>query len=884
MSLFRRISNLFFRSSMEQEIDAELKSHVEMRTADNIARGMSPEAALRDALLKFGNPIVMKEKVTKADAALGLESFFRDVRYALRQLRKSPGFAVTAILTLALGIGATAAMFSIVNTVLLNPLPFPHSDRLMWLKQQDHSLPGITPESLSYPDYFAWRAQNHTFSGMASYRGGSTTLQVRGGAQRLESQTVSANFFQVLGTLPTLGRDFGWREENPGNRSVMLSYQLWQSAFGSATSIVGQSIRLDDHSYLVAGVMPKDFQFPIGKPAAVLWISLSNDADGEAPFVNEPGADVLRIIGRLKPGVTMQQAKADLDLIATHLARQYPDTNKWYTSCLIQPELDHMIGDTSTALRILFGAVTLLLLIACANVAGLLLARGSRRTAEFALRSAVGASRAVIIWQLLIESATLSLCASVVGVCLAVGLLKGMIRLVPLDIPRIEHASLNGTVLIFVLGVSIITGLLFGILPALRISRLEPSLALRGGARGITSGRGQHRLHNGLVISQLAVGLILLVTSGLFIRSFVHTLNVDPGFNPKHVLTARLGVSFDRYSHDQHFQVYQQIVTRLMALPGVQAVSAAYPLPLSGSRLEFSFAIQGRPVARGDWPSESIVIVMPGFFKTMRIPLMAGRAFTERDGTKGAPVMMINQAFARKYFARENPIGQHIQVGLGDGSFNKPVREVVGVVGDVKQKGLAAKSVPEYYLPFAQAVITNPVLTIRTSGDPASIGNEVQTAVNETYKNVPVYEVSTLKDYLSESLAQPRFQTLLLTFFAVVALILSAISLYGLLAYIVTQRTFEIGLRMALGAKRIDVLSMIIRQGLKLAVAGLLVGLGISLGITRLLSKMLYGIQPFDLPTFAVVTLVLLVVSLGAGAVPAIRAARLDPVTTLREQ
>jgi predicted permease len=807
----------------------------------------------------------------------------QDLRFALRQLRQNVGFALTTIVTLALGIGATTAIFSLVNAVLLRPLPFPEQGRLMWLHQQDHSLPGVVPEPLSYPTYFDWRAQNHTFSGMASYDGGGVTLETGSGAQRLDAETVSANLFQVLGVAPVLGRDFRWDDEKPGNRAVMLSYSLWQSNFGSATDIAGRMIRLNDHNYVVAGVMPKGFQFPLEGPGQALWISSAEDADGKSPKTSQRGFDSLDVVGRLKPGVTLEQAKADLNVIAGNLALQYPD-NKWYTSALVEPELQHMIGDTRPALRVLFGAVTLVLLIACANVAGLLLARGSRRSAEFALRAAIGASRAKIIQQLLVESLVLSFCGGVAGVALAFGLLRGMVRLMPLNIPRMGGATIDGSVLLFVLIASVVTGLLFGVLPAWRMSHLEPVQALREGSRGVAGGRGQHRLHNGLVIAQTAIGLVLLVGSGLLIRSFVRILNVDPGFDPKHVLTARVGVSFDRLDHDQHLQFYNQLVERLSALPGVQSASAGWPLPMSDSNASISFSIAGRGTAKGDHPSESTGVVLPGYFATMRIPLLSGRTFGEQDSTKAAPVIIINQAFARKYFPGENPIGKHIQADLGDDVIEHPMREVIGVVGDIKRKGLTADADPQYFLPYSQAMITNPFLAIRTGGDPASVENALRATVQEMDKSVPVYQVSTLEDYISKSVARPRFQALLLSCFAAIALMLSAIGLYGLLSYMVVQRTLEIGLRMALGAQRGEVLRMIVRHGLTLALIGLGAGLAISAMMTRLLSGMLYSVRPFDLVTFVAVTAILLLVSLAASSVPASRAARLDPMETLREQ
>jgi predicted permease len=877
------LKQLLSRRKIYSDLSEEIEQHLSEKTEAFMAEGMSREQARRAAKREFGNVSRIEERGRETWMWPLAESLWADTKFALRQLRKNYGFALTAILTMALGIGATTAIFSVVNTVLLRPLPFPEQDRLMSIHQQDHALPGIAPEALSYPDYFDWRAQNHSFSGMAAYGEGGVTLESDGETQRVDVKDVSSNFFQVLGVTPMLGRDLRREEEKAGNHAAMLSYALWQSNFGSAKDIAGKTIRLDGKSYTVAGVMPRGFQYPLDDSPVALWISIARADEGTSPATAERGLNVLSVIGRLKPGVTVEQARADLSVVAANLARQYPDNNKQYTSALVEPELQHMTGDTRPALRILFGAVTMVLLIACANVAGLLLARSSRRSAEFALRAAIGASRAALMRQLLVESVTLSVCGGVAGVALAFGLLRGIVRLMPLDIPRIQDASIDAGVLAFVVATSLVTGLLFGVLPAWKMSQTNPGNALRDGSRSLAGARGQHRVHNGLVIAQTGIGLVLLVSSGLLIRSFIRILNVDPGFDPKHVLTARIRVS-DKLDHDRHYQFYEQLLTRLSALPGVQSASAGWPLPMSDNHAGVSFAIEGRPVAKGDEPDESLGLAMPGFFATMHIPLLSGRVFGEQDGLKGAPTIIINQAFASKYFPNVNPIGQHIRVELGDDVFERPMREVVGVVGDIKGRGLTLSPEPQYYLPFAQAVITDPFLTIRTSGDPDAMQSAVRGVVREMDKSFPVYQVSTLEDYVSKSAAQPRFQTFLLTCFAVIALILAAIGLYGLLSYLVVQRTFEIGLRMALGAQRMGVLRMIVVRGLTLSLIGVGAGLVTSLLVTRLLSGMLYGIHSSDPMTFLVTTTILLLVCIAASSIPAYRAARLDPMKTLREQ
>ncbi|MGD0890256.1 MAG: ABC transporter permease [Terracidiphilus sp.] len=880
----RWLKQLVTRQGIYNDLSEEIEQHLAEKTEALMAEGMSREDAERAARREFGNVTRIHERGREAWMWPLAESLWADMKFAFRQLTKSPGFALTAILTIALGIGATTAIFSLVNAVLLRPLPFPEQDRLMWLSLQDHSLPGVVPQSVSYPDYFDWRAQNHTFESMASYAQSPVILQQDGDAQRMDAQVVSSNFFQLLGVAPMLGRDFNLQDEKPGNRAVMLSYALWQSNFGGSKNIVGKTIQMDDEKFVVAGVMPRGFQFPLENPGPALWKSIADDADGTSPKTVQRGFNVLAVIGRLKTGATLDQARADMNLVAGNLAREYPDNDKQFSSALVEPELAHMTGDVRPALRILFGAVTLMLLIVCANVAGLLLARGSRRHAEFALRAAIGASRTAIVRQLLVESVTLSVCGGAAGVALAYGLVQAAERLMPLDIPRMNRASIDGSVLLFDLAVSLVAGIAFGLLPALRMARSTPAQALREGSRTVAGVRGQNRLHNGLVIAQTAIGMVLLIGSGLLVRSFIRIVNVDPGFDSKHVLTMRAGVSFLKMQHDQHFLFYQQMLARIAAVPGVGSASAGWPLPMNSSNVTVSFNIQGRPMAKGDEPSESLGVIMPGYFETMRTPLIAGRTFDERDGLKGPATIVINQAFAKKYFPHENPLGQHIQVRVGDDVFNSPMREVVGVVGDIKRKGLTAEADPQYYLPFAQAVITNPYMVIRTNVDPMSVQGAVAAAIHELDKSVPLYQVSTMDEIISKSTAQPRFQTFLLTGFAAIALVLAAIGLYGLLSYIVVQRTLEIGLRMALGAQRRDVLGMIVKRGFMLALLGVAAGLAASAMLTRLMATMLFRVHPFDPLTFAVTSALLLVVGVAASSVPAYRAAQMDPMKTLREQ
>jgi predicted permease len=816
-----------------------------------------------------------------------MHNVLQDLRFSIRQLRKSLGFALTTILTLALGIGATTSIFSLVNAVLLRPLPFPEPDRLTYLQHESRKGGAIAPQSLSYPDFFDWRSQNHSFSAIASYQDGTSALTNAGTAQILEIEVVSSDFFRVLGIHPALGRDFVSNDEKAGQNTAMLSHQLWQTAFGSRPDIVGRTITLDGSAYTVAGVMPESFSFPYQNPAPQLWMSIAPnavDAEGETPATQSRGEHMLDVIGRLKPGVTLDQARADLSVIDRNLSTQYPETNKFYNAAQAKPELEALIGDSRPAIRILFAAVSLVLLIACANVAGLMLARASRRRAEIALRAALGASRVEIIRQVLLESIVLSFCGGLLGLALSILVLQAMLRFVPQNLPRLETIGVDSTVLAFTVITSVLTGLFFGVFPAVRMSRLDPSLALRDGTRSVTAGRGQHRLHNTLVIAETALGLVLLVTSGLFIRSFVRVLAVDPGFDRHNVLTADLSYPSGKGYATRVSQSYDQLLPQLAALPGVKSAAAGWPLPFSGSNIGVSFDIEGRPSATGEKPGGGVRIVTPNFFNTLRIPILSGRDFAATDTATATPVVIVDQSFANKFFPSENPIGKHIKPGISDGVHPEVMREIVAVVGDIKQNSLIKNARPTYYLPLAQCGVTAPTLVLRTSGDPTALTTPLRTLIGSINRDVPLYHVHTLDDLVSAAASAPRFTTLLLSSFAVMALLLSAIGLYAVLSYMVAQRSNEMGLRMALGAQRGDVLKLILKRGLILAAAGVAVGLSGSVIFTRFISSQLYGVHAFDPVTYIAVAGLLIAISILASAAPAWRAARVDPMKTLREQ
>ena len=814
------------------------------------------------------------------------------LRFAIRQLRRNPTFAVTAILTLAIGIGATTAIFSIFYGVLLRPLPYLKPDRLVAITPLV-SQPGTDARidnEASYPNFRDWRERAKSFESMAGYHADTMILNPTGSnaARNLQIEVVTSDFFHVLGVSPALGRDFTRQEERPGHRVVILSHELWASSFNSSDAIVGQQIRLSGEQFTVAGVLTARISFPfIASSAIELWTTSAFDAIGKNPSTEQRGWHQLGTIGRLKPGVTAAQAEAEMSTIQRSLAVAYPDSNTNETAARITSLLQETVGDVRPALRILFASVAALLLIACANVAGLLLARGSSRQSELALRAALGASRSEITMQLLVESLLLSLLGGCAGVFVAVFTLKGLLQFIPKNLPRLDGVAVNGPVLAFAIGVSVLTGILFGLLPARRLARLDPALVLREGTRSSTSGRKQHLLHSTLVIGETAVGLVLLVCAGLLIRSFVHLLAIDPGFNPQHVLTFRVGLSDKSYPEEKRLEFYDQLLARLKTLPGVKDATAAFPLPFSGGNMSIDFEIEGRPSKPGQNPDGRASVVEPDYFQSLQIPLLYGRTITAGDNRPDAPpVIVINEALAKKYFPGEDALGKRLQTGFDqsdDGKSGK-WRAIVGIVASVKRIGVAEQPQPEYYVPIAQANVVPPYVAMRVEGDPASYTNSVSSVVSSLDKEVPVYRVRTMEEGVANASAQPRFQTLLLTGFATVALLLAAIGLYAVLSYMVVQRTHEIGLRMALGAQRGNVLQMVLRRGVNLALIGVAVGIIVSMLLTRFLASLLYGVKPLDAVTFVSVASLLLAVSAIASLVPAARAANLDPMKTLRDQ
>ena len=816
-----------------------------------------------------------------------------DIRYGLRQLIKHPAFSIIAILTLALGIGANTAIFSVVNAVLLKPLPFPEPDQLIAVGMTDTRQKGQTDlNSLSYPDFFDFRDQNRTLASSALYRDGSYALTSDEGATSVHGAKVSAEFFDVLGIKPKMGRAFVRDDEQggggPGGFKVVISDEFWKKHFGADPNVIGHTVTLDRRQHTVIGVMPAGFQFPIQNDPIDFYVSIAEDAanpDGSKPQTKQRGSHSLQAVARLKPGVTGAQANSDLSTIAEALAKQYPDSNTHF-GVLVKPLREDMIGDVRTALYILFGAVVCVLLIANANVANLLLARASARGKEMALRAAMGASRIRIIRQLLTESVLLAGLGGFFGLLLAQWGTDALIKTVPQNIPRISNIQLDAQVLTFTLLVSLVTGVVFGLVPAWQASHVDLNSSLKSGSRTGSGGENKGRVRNALIMAEVALALILLISAGLLIQSFARLGRVPSGIRTERLLTARVSLPDAAYPKNENIiGFYDQFLTRIRAIPGVESASTIVPLPLTGSNMVTSFDIQERSLPEGQRPGAPVRIIATDYFKTMGIPVRQGRIFDERDRFDSAPVVIVNERFAQKYFPGENVIGKRIQPGFAADDTGDKVREIVGVVGNVKHLSLKNEDSPEMYLPRTQIPFGIMSIVIRTSvSDPNAITNSLRKELAALDATIPLTSVRVFEEYVSRSLARPRFNTLLLSIFAGTALVLTAIGIYGVLAYSVAQRTSEIGIRIALGAGKGSIFRLIVGQAMTLVGISLVLGVAGAFAATRLLSSLLFGVGASDPGTFAGIVLLVSAVAFIAAWVPARRATRVDPIIALRTE
>jgi predicted permease len=866
---------------MLNDLDQDIRDHIQRETQDNIERGMPPDEARYAALRKFGNVTRVQEETREVWSVVWLERLLQDVRYGVRTLRKSPGFTVVVVLTIALGIGATAAIFSAVNAVLFRPLPFNDPGRLVVVKMK-HVRSGAVYDDVSFPDFEDWRAENRVFAGMAVYRDADGTLLANGAAIHVTGETVSGNLFSLLGVRPLIGRDFLLSEDTPGSGDlpIVLSYRLWQQYFSENDDIIGQTVELDSRAYVVVGVMPPNFQFPIQAQPIDFWRTIAQDNPSR---MAARGDHYTEALARLKPGVTLSKAQTDISLIEDRLAEQYPKTDSDEDARLI-PEMDELVGSIRPMLWILLGAVGFLLLIACVNVATLLLVRADVRRKEMGIRLALGAGQMRVARQMLTESGLLVALGAGCGLLIARLAVGIWVRLGPKDIPRLTEAVIDGRVLLFTAAASIVVGVVFGVVPGLSISKLSLNSSLREGATTSTESTGRRRARNALVVAQMGLAQVLLVGAGLAMKSFIRLSHVNPGFDPNRVITMTIDAP-SLYEHGQRAPFFNGLLARIRALPGVVSASAAFNLPLGGNDIEAGFSIQGRPESPGNLQVATVGVVAPGYFETMGIRLLRGRVFTERDLMDTTPVVIINETLAHRFFGDRNPVGQHIEPGLAVGSSEAPMRQIVGVVGDVKSKSLRSAAGLQTYIPEAQLPFSSSMtVTIRTAINPESIVGAVRRVVHQVDKTLPIYDVRTMNQYLSDTVATPRFDTLLLGIFGGFALVIAAVGIYGVMAYSVTHRTHEIGIRITLGAKKANVLRLVLGHGMGLALTGVGIGLMAALALTRFLSNLLYGVQPIDPPTLGVMSFILIGVTLIACYVPARRAANVDPMVALRHE
>ena len=800
-----------------------------------------------------------------------MTGLLQDAHYALRQLRKSPGFAAVALVTLGLGIGANSAIFSVIETAVLRPLPFADPNRLVWLNGK---MPQTDEGGVSPADFMDYRAGNRSFEGM-----GAMSLAVMAGPSNLSgdkpeqliTNLASANFFETLGIRLLLGRDFQSEDEQVSAPQVaILGHGVWKRDFGGDRNIVGRSIRLDGQSLTVIGVLSSDL--PLLSEAQI-WLP--------TPLLHKlmqiRGGHFLRVVGRLKPGVTLDQARADLDTVAGKLASQYPDTDKGW-SLRERPLSEVLIGPVRPALLLIWAAAGLLLLIACTNLANLILTHSIGRQKEFAIRAALGATRTRMIRQALTESLMLSIGGGTLGVLAASWGVRILRASGPARIPRLEEVHINLAVLAFAVAISLLTGAVFGLIPALQTLRLRFSEGLKESAH-TSMPASQKRLRSALVIGEIAISLALLVSAGLLIKSFWRTIHVNPGFQTQHVLTARLGLNGPAYGDPDHrARFWQELERRIANLPGVEVVGATSELPLTGDHSDNPFHIPGRSYGPSEFDDAFFRQVTPGYLATMQIPLLAGRWLDERDSASSPGTVLVNQAFANRFFAGHDVLGKHLQL-MGD---LKPNREIVGIVGNISHTALSDPQQPEMYVAYAQYAPPTMNLVVRATANSNSLATSLLQTVKALDGDETISAVRSMDNIVDSSVSQPRFSSSVLSLFAALALGLASIGLYGVMAYSVSQRTNEIGIRIALGAKQTDVLKMIVVQGMKLALMGVAIGLAGALAIGRFLATMLYQVKPSDPLTLVFMSISLIGVSLLANYIPARRAAKVDPMVALR--
>jgi putative ABC transport system permease protein len=885
----KRLSRVNLEPAHEAEVVEELAQHLEDVYQRSLRVGATDAEATSAALKELATEDLLQKEMRQSQTSFKespvagaptnsnvVADLLHDLRYAARLQRKNPAFTIIAIIALALGIGANTAIFSVVNTVLLRPLPYKDPDRLVmvWEDASRHGYPRDTPAAANFVD---WRDQSQNFEGMAAIADESFNLTGSGDPERLEGRRVSANMFPLLGVEPQLGRVFTAAEDQPGaQRVVILSYPLWQRRFGGDPAIVGQSLTLNGESHVVIGVMPARFQFPSSDDQAWVPIALTQQDAGNR------NRHYLQVLGRLKPGVSLAQAQSEMSTIATRLQQQYPQSNA-ELGAVVQPLQEHLVGDIKPALLVLLGAVGLVLLIACANVANLLLARAAVRQKEIAVRVALGAKRSRLIRQFLTESVLLSTSGGLVGLAIAYGGLFLLKAFIPENISQARDISIDLKVLAFTFLVSVATGLIFGLAPAIQAARFNQIDTLKEGGRDAATGGSGQRLRGLLVTAEVAISLVLLIGAGLLINSFLRLRNVDPGFRTDNLLTMKIVLPEPKYEEmERRSAFYTELINRVQALAGVRSAAVTSNLPLYRQGNSIGIGIEGQPAPPPG--QERIIvtrIVSPRYFDTMSIPILRGRGLTDQDTETTPNVVVISETMARRYWPGEDAVGKRIAAGR----IRTPEDwiQVVGVVKDVRQFELNAEPKPQMYLSYRQAgFFDSRDLVVKTDVDPASMAATVRKAVWEIDKDQPVSNIQTMDQILAESIARQRFSMLVLAIFAAVALVLAGVGIYGVMSYSVAQRTHEIGIRMALGAQTGAVLKLAVGYGMKLVIVGIAIGLIAAFALTRVMSTLLFGVTATDPTTFTLISLLLIAVAVLASYVPARRATRVNPIIALR--
>jgi predicted permease len=872
-----RLRGLFGDRRAERELDDEIETHLRLLTERYVRQGMTEEEAAWAARRQFGNVALLQEAHREMRGIRFIDTLIQDLRYGLWMLRRNPGFAFVAVSTLALGIGANTAIFSVVNAVLLRPLPYRDPDRIVMIRNYRANQNQV---NVNGADFLDWREQATVFEQVAAFTTDDVDLTGSDEPERLTAGLVTANMFETLGIWPALGSAFTPAEDQPGAAQVViLSHRLWQRRFGRDPQMIGRTLTLGGQSRTVIGIMPPGFQL---LKEFDLWLPLALDVNQKSRI---GPMNKVRVIARLRQGMTLEAARANLSIIRERQRQTFPhffsDVEVGVTRLH-----EHLVGDVRLALLALFGAVAFVLLIACANVANLLLARSAARQKEMAIRAAVGAGRFRLVRQLLTESLLLSVAGGAAGLLVATWGVKLVVKMSSGGIARIEESSVDGRVLGFTCAVVALTGLVAGVIPALHASKTNLNETLKAQFTARARGPGARRSLRALMIGEVALTLVLLVGAGLMIKSFFKLLAVPKGFNPDNVLTLVLSPGYAKYppGSPQRRAYFQESLSRVQALPGVQSASLTSFLPLAGSSGSRSFKIEGRPPFEpGKEPSAQDNLISHDYFRTMGIEMRAGRAFTEQDGAEAPPVVIINETMARRFFHNENPIGRRFVWGP------TPLT-IVGVAGDTRQFGLDQEVHPEIYWPYLQARNFVMRLVVRASYDssgPANLSNlaaAIRNQVRVVDLNTPVNQVVTMGERLSDSVAPRRFQMLLFAIFATVALIIATVGVYGVLSYAVGQRMHEIGIRMALGAQANDVLRLVVGQGMRVTLIGAMLGLAAALALTRVMKNLLFNVSPTDSATFASITLLLVIVALIASYIPARRATKLDPLISLRHE